>query len=273
MSIIISDSTCDLTIEEAKVLGVKTLPIKLFFGADEYIDKITITNSDFYARLAAESVMPTTTLLNPDEFLNEFEKHPDDDIIVLTLSSKLSGSHQSAVMAKEMSERDNIYVVDSRSVSIGFGLLVTEAARLNSAGVPASEIAEIITELAGKVRVFAIVDTLKYLIKGGRLGSVSGYVGTLLDIKPIIGISDGEVQLISKARGYKETLKKFGEIVEKHGPIDMGKPVFFGHGCSEENMNRVKGHFGFDAPTYIIGSVVGVHAGPGAAAIAYFKKE
>ena len=272
MSVIISDSTCDLTIEEAKELNVKILPIKLFFGADEYIDKITITNSDFYARLVSENVMPTTTLLNPDDFLKEFEKYPEDDIVVLTLSSKLSGSYQSAAMAKEMSGRDNIYVIDSRSVSIGFGLLVTEAVRLNDAGVSASEIAERINALAGKVRVFAIVDTLKYLIKGGRLGSVSGYVGTLLDIKPIIGIADGEVQLISKARGYKETLKKFGEIVEKHGPIDMEKAIFFGHGCSEENMNRLKGHFGFEAPTYIIGSVVGVHAGPGAAAIAYFER-
>ena len=273
MPVIISDSTCDLTMEEAEGLGVKIIPIKLFFGEEEFIDKITITDSDFYDRLASENVIPTTTLLNPNDFLKEFEKCKNDDIVVLTLSSKLSGSYQSAVMAKEMSGRDNIYVIDSRSVSIGFGLLVTEAARLNNAGASAAEIAEKITALVGKLKVFAVVDTLKYLVKGGRLGSVSGYVGTLLDIKPIIGVTDGEVKLISKARGYNATLEKLGEIVAQNGPIDTGKPFCFGHGCSEKNINKLKDYFGFNAPTYIVGSVVGVHAGPGAAAIAYFEKD
>ncbi len=139
---IITDSTSDFSLEDAQKLDIEIVPLKVNFGSDEYIDKFTISNEQFYKRLGSSDVLPTTTLVNPEQFIESFNKYPHDEIVGIFLSPKLSGTFQSAAMAKEAVDRENIYLVDSTSTTIGLSLLVKEAIRLKGNGLSAQAIFE-----------------------------------------------------------------------------------------------------------------------------------
>ena len=274
MPVIITDSTCDLSLAQAEALGVEMLSLRLNFGSQEFLDKRTITNEDFFAKMAASAELPTTTLISVGEFSDAFARHPHEPILAVLVSHKLSGTYQSAVVAKELSGRDDIYLVDSLSVTLGLGMLVIYAAALRDAGKTVEQIAHELLQKRASLRIYAVIDTLKYLVKGGRLSAAQGAVGSVLGVKPIIKIADGELHSVAKARGMKAGVREIARMIEHGAHIDRTMPHCLGHTGSPETVAQLRAELDLtDAESYLIGSVVGAHAGPGAAAVAFFEQQ
>lgn len=275
---IIVDSTADLIPEiESKV---SIVPLTLHFGDEEYIDGVTITNKEFYEKLIETDVLPTTSQATPASYAPFFDEvnKAGDSAVVITLSSTLSGTYQSAVIAA--SDYENIFVVDSQTVAIGTGILTEYAIQLVESGLTAKEIAEKLEEIKNKVTIVAMVDTLEYLKKGGRVSKTVAFAGGLLNIKPVIGFKDGEIIMLGKARGSKQGNNLLVSEIENCGGVDFEKPVLLGYtGLSDvllqkyvEDSKALWQHAKTELKTALIGSVIGTHVGPGAVAVAFFKK-
>ena len=275
---IITDSTADLTVEFKDRVGV--VPLTVRFGEDEYIDGVTINHRIFYEKLIESDTLPTTSQATPDAFMKEFErvKQAGTGALVITISSKFSGTYQSAVIAAE--EYENIYVVDSGSAAIGSSILVELAVKLAEEGLTAREIAEKLEEEKGKIMIVALVDTLEYLKKGGRISKTVALAGAVLNIKPVLSVTDGEINMLGKARGSKMGNNLLVQEIEKAGGVDFSKPVLLGYsGLSDAVLqkyiedSRHIWNSGLESVRYTtIGSVIGTHVGPGAVAAAFFKK-
>ena len=257
------------------------VPLTVNFGTDSYADGIEIDNNTFYDKLVTSDVMPTTSQPTPDAFAQVFEKivNDGDEAVVITISSKLSGTYQSASIAAADYE-GKIFVVDGYTVAIGTGALAEYAVQLADAGKSAAEIAETLEKEKANIRVYAVVDTLEYLKKGGRVSAAVAFAGGLLNFKPVIAIADGVVQSITKGRGNKQANTLMNQEVEKSGEICFDKPFIIGYTGKADTLmqayiadNIVM--WGGDAAkihTAPLGSVVGTHAGPGAVALGYFVK-
>lgn len=276
---IITDSTCDLTPARAAALGVRVLPMTVQFGEESFRDGLDISNADFYARLRQAQTLPTTSQINPDVFVSAFREvlARGNQVLGIFVSSELSGTVQSAFIAKEMLDSGDVFVVDSRQVALSLGLLVSEAVRLRDAGATAAEAAAQLTALREKARLYAVVDTLKYLKIGGRVSAATAVVGGVLGITPIVALKNGKVESAGKARGRKAGVQWIREQADSE-PIDFSRPLALGHTDCPEALAAVSEGFSdlaarFAAVTSCeIGSVVGTHAGPGAAGVAYFVK-
>lgn len=274
---IIVDSTADL-MPEVKA-RVSVVPLTVHFGDEEFIDGVTIDHKTFYEKLVETDVHPTTSQATPAGFMEAYEKvkQAGESAVVITLSSKLSGTYQSAVIAA--GDYENIYVVDSGSAAIGGGILVELALRLLDEGLHAQEIAARLEAEKGKIRIVALVDTLAYLKKGGRISKTVAFAGAVLNIKPVLAVTDGEIQLLGKARGSKMGNNLLVQEIEKAGGVDFSKPVLMGYtGLSDALLlkyiedSRRLWEGGLEQVRYTtIGSVIGTHAGPGAIAVAFFK--
>ena len=250
-------------------MGVELIPLKVTIDGKTYLDKFELTNEEFYEKMAKAEDIPVTTLASPHDFIDKFDEHPDDDIICITVSSKLSGTYQSAVIAKEETGRNNIHIIDSCSVSLGAGILVEYAAKMIENGEKAADIGAKLSEIAPKIELYAAVDTLKYLVKGGRLGKASGAVGSLLGIKPILRVKDGVIENVSKERGMAKAVAKMKALVEKNTDyLENDFPITYGHSNNESGMEILMAQMSRTGSRYFIGSVVGTHAGPGAVGIA-----
>ena len=274
---IIVDSTADL-VSECKS-RVSIVPLTVHFGQEEYIDGITIDHKTFYEKLVESDVLPTTSQAAPDAFMKEFDKVKEagDSAVVITLSSKFSGTYQSAMIAA--AEYENIYVVDSGSAAMGSGILTELALGLAEEGMDAFEIARRLEEEKKKIVIVALVDTLEYLKKGGRVSKTVAFAGTVLNIKPVISVVDGEIAVLGKARGSKMGNNLLVQEIEKAGGVDFSKPVLLGYsGLSDALLLKYiedSKHIwekGLHQVRYTtIGSVIGTHAGPGAVAVGFFK--
>lgn len=274
---IIVDSTSDL-MPEARA-RVSVVPLTVHFGDEEFIDGVTIDHKTFYEKLVETDVHPTTSQATPASFMAEYEKaaQAGESAVVITLSSKLSGTYQSAVIAA--GDYENIYVVDSGNVAIGGGILVELALRLLDQGLEAPEITAQLEAEKEKVRIVALLDTLEYLKKVGRISKTVAFAGTVLNIKPVVSVTDGEIQMLGKARGSRMGNNLLVQEIEKAGGVDFSKPVLLGYtGLSDALLlkyiedSRQLWEAGLDQVRYTsIGSVIGTHAGPGAIAVAFFK--
>ena len=275
---IIIDSTADLMPEYKSRVSV--VPLTVHFGEEEYIDGVTIDHKTFYEKLIESDVLPSTSQATPDAFMKEFEKAKTagEAAVVITLASKFSGTYQSAMIAA--AEYEDIYVVDSASAAMGSGILVELAFRLLDEGKPAEEIAAILEEEKKKIVIVALVDTLEYLKKGGRVSKTVAFAGTVLNIKPVLSVVDGEINMLGKARGSKMGNNLLVQEIDKAGGIDFSKPVLLGYsGISDALLQKY-----IEDSRYIwegnlkevryttVGSVIGTHAGPGAVVVALFKK-
>lgn len=266
---LIADSTCDITIKDCERMGVELIPLKVTIDGKTYLDKFELTNEEFYEKMAKAEDIPVTTLASPHDFMGKFDEYPDDDIICITVSSKLSGTYQSAVIAKEETGRNNIHIIDSCNVSLGAGILVEYAAKMIENGEKAADIGAKLNEIAPKIELYAAVDTLKYLVKGGRLGKASGAVGSLLGIKPILRVKDGVIENVSKERGLAKALSKMKSLIEENTDyLENDFPITYGHSNNESGMESLMAQMSRSGSRYFIGSVVGTHAGPGAVGIA-----
>lgn len=275
---IIVDSTADLMPDYKKRVNI--VPLTVNFGDTEYIDGVTIDHKTFYEKLVESDVLPTTSQATPDAFMKEFDKAKEagESAVVITLASKFSGTYQSAVIAAE--DYDNIYIVDSTSCAMGSGILVELAFKLLDSGMSAEEIAKTLEEEKKKIIIVALVDTLEYLKKGGRVSKTVAFAGTLLNIKPVLSVTDGEINMLGKARGSKMGNNLLVEEIKKAGGVDFSKPVLLGYsGISdalllkyiEDSKHIWEGNL--DEVRYTtVGSVIGTHAGPGAVVVAFFKK-
>ncbi len=278
---IIVDSASDITLERAKELKLDFLPLKTIFGEEEFLDGVTLNHREFYEKLIESDVHPTTSQIPPYEFEQLFEqvKADGDTAVCITISGKLSGTYQSANIAAEDYE-DYVTIVDSDNVAVGEQLLIELAVKLRDEGKTAKEIAEILEVEKKKVRLIALLDTLEYLKKGGRVSGAAAAVGGLLSIKPVIAIEDGVIAVLGKARGSRNGQNLLREYTTKQGEIDYSKPCILAYtGLSDELLKKYiadsqeiyKG-FGKELPISTIGSTIGTHAGPGAIAVAFFVK-
>lgn len=276
---IIVDSTADLVPEMKE--RVYVVPLTVHFGEEEYIDGVTIDHKTFYEKLIESDVLPTTSQAIPDAFMKEFEKTKEsgEAAVVITLASKFSGTYQSAIIAAE--DYENIYIVDSGTAAMGSGILVELAFKLLDEGKSAKEIAEKLEEEKKKIVIVALVDTLEYLKKGGRISKAVAFAGGVLNIKPVLSVIDGEINMLGKARGSKMGNNLLVQEIDKAGGIDFGKPVLLGYsGISDALLQKY-----IEDSRYIwegnlkevryttLGSVIGTHAGPGAVVVAFFKNE
>ncbi len=275
---IITDSTADLI--PAIKAQVTTVPLTVHFGNEEFVDGITIDHKTFYEKLIETDVMPSTSQATPAAFADVFAAiaAAGESAVVITLSENLSGTYQSAVIAA--GEYENIYVVDSGSAAIGSGILVELALQLAQQGLDAKQIAARLEEEKKNIRVVALVDTLEYLKRGGRISKSVAFAGSLLNIKPVLAIEDGQIQILGKARGSKQGNNLLVQQIENAGGVDFNRPVLLGYtGLSDMLLQKYiqdskrLWEYGTDAlHTTAIGSVIGTHAGPGAVAVAFFKK-
>ena len=279
---LIADSACDMTQQEAREQGVIILPLKTVIDEVEYLDGVTITTEEFYAKLESCKDLPTTSQLSPAEFGSAFQPivAAGDEAVVITLAGKLSGTCQSAAIAAE-DAGGKVWVVDSGNATIGQNILLRYAVRLRDQGMSGGEIAKALEEAKGRVRLLARVDTLEYLMRGGRLSRTAAIAGTLLHIKPVISVEDGEIHVLGKARGSKQSDNMLTEFIGKTGGIDFSMPVMLAYSGTDDALLKGyidnsralwEGHLD-DLPVTMIGSTISTHAGPGAIAVAFFAKE
>lgn len=275
---IIVDSSTDVS--EKYREKIQFVPLTVRFGDKEYLDGVELSKHQFYEMLVESDALPTTSQATPAAFAEYLESvaSAGDSAVVITLSSKLSGTYQSAVLAAE--DYPNIYVVDSQSVAIGTGVLAQYAVELAQQGMDAEEIAQVLTQQREKVCVVALLDTLEYLKKGGRISKTVAFAGGMLNIKPVVTIQDGAVALIGKARGSRNGNNLLVEKINQAGGVDFDRPVLLGYtGLSpallekyvedskplwEKHVDQLDG--------CLLCSVIGTHVGPGAVAVAFFKK-
>ena len=275
---IVVDSTADTTPEIRDRLTV--VPLTVYFGDQEYVDGITITHKQFYEKLVESDVMPTTSQPTPEAFADVFRQaeQADEQVVVLTVSSKLSGTYQSATIAAA-DYPGRVWVVDTQSVAIGSGILAELALRMAGQGMDAPSIAAQLERERENIRVIALLDTLEYLKKGGRISKTVAFAGGMLSIKPVAAIQNGEIAILGKARGSKQGNNLLITEIQKAGGVNFDKPLLLGYtGLSDALLEKYvldscelwDGH-GDCIRSTIIGSVIGTHAGPGAIAAAFFK--
>lgn len=278
---ILFDSASDISLEEANAMGAELISIKIRFGDEEFSDGVDLTREEFFKKLSGSDKLPQTSQINPAEFAAAFEKLTSDgsEVVCITLSSKLSGTFKNAVGAAEKFG-GKVFVVDSLNASTGEKILCQHALRLVKEGLGAAEIAAALDEGKGRIRVLAVLDTLKFLKMGGRISAVTAFAGEMLSIKPVIGIVDGEVKLLGKAIGSKKSGNLFTKLIKENG-VDFSMPHGVMWSGADDSMLKRYVEDSRDLwaaetdslPAYMIGSTIGTHIGPGAIGVAFYSKK
>lgn len=276
---IITDSASDMSPAEHPALAV--LPLSVTFGTDVYMDGIDIDHQRFYEMLVERDELPKTGQVNPYAFSQAISevREAGDKAVIITVGAKLSGTNQSARTALAEAPGGDVFVVDSNNVTLGERVLVEYALRLVDEGRSASQIAAAVEAVRDRVVVIGLLETLEYLVRGGRLSAAAGAVGTLLNVKPVVAVEDGLIVQLGKARGSKNGRNLLNQKVEKAGGIDFSMPLALGYtGLSDAVLKKYiedsaalwAGHTEGELPVHTIGATIGTHVGPGAVAVAFF---
>ena len=284
---IISDGPCDFTREEAQQYGVGIVPAYITFDQETYLKEgIDISTVDYFNRLIEDkNIRPKTAQPNPQDYLDAYTPHlqAGKDILVLTISSKLSGSYSSATMAAEMAKEEypnqSICVVDSQSVTIGQGLVLREILRMRDAGHSLQDAVALTEKVRETARAYFTLDTLEFLKRGGRVGPTTALVGGILGLRPILQVENGEVSQLDSVRGKKQALALMEEaIVETLADVKEDINICVGHIFNEEEATEFKANtekklgIKINTPVTVVSASVGTHAGPGALGFAYCRK-
>ncbi|HHX74599.1 MAG TPA: DegV family protein [Firmicutes bacterium] len=276
---IITDSTADLPRGLADQLGITVVPLKVHFGEEEYLDWIDLDPDSFYAKLAASTALPRTSQPAPADFEAVYKKAAaeHDSIISIHLSSALSGTYQSAVIAKNSLPELDLTVVDSGLASMAFGIVVLEAARAARAGRGREEILAQIERQLSQVRVYFAVDTLEYLQRNGRIGKAAALVGGLLNVKPLLTLKDGIVVPKEKVRGKIKAMERLLDLVQEEADGPVGGKAVILHGNEPEKAGelteKLQQRYNFsEVMVSSIGAVIGTHAGPGVLAVCVLQE-
>lgn len=274
----IIDAACDLSAKEAEAMGITLIPMTITFGSNEYKAGLDITNEEFYNKLVAGNELPSTSQPSPYTYECAYRQVKDagDEAIVLCLSSALSGTYQSASIAADGFE-DCIYVIDSKVVTVAQRLLLEYGMALKEQGLSAKQIAIELERKKDDLCIYGAVDTLEYLIRGGRLSKTAGAVGSVLGIKPVLMIKDGALIVAGKARGAKAAIAMTHKFINDIG-VDFSMPYALGYTGNDASvitpfqntlgLNRSNS----EVPVYKVGSAVGTHVGPGLVLAAFFRK-
>ena len=278
---IITDSGSDIL--PGEYANADVLPLSIAFGETTYQDGVDLTHQRFYELLVESDELPTTGQVNPYAFSQALDRAhaAGDEAVIVTLSSKLSGTHQSAMIAASQA-KGHVRVVDSLNVCVGERILVQLACRLAAQGLSAAQIADQLETARYRIHVVALLDTLEYLRKGGRISGAAGAVGELLAIKPVISIDEGRVVVLGKARGSKNGRNLLNQQVKAAGGIDFSMPLALGYaGLSRKLLDKyiadshdlwAEGYPDGNLPVYTVGATIGTHVGPGAIALGFFRR-
>ena len=274
---IIIDSTVDSIDKFENQTAI--VPLSIHFGEEEYIDGVTIDHKMFYDKLIETDVFPSTSQATPFAFAQEFERvvAAGDEAVVITIASELSGTYQSAVTAAR--DFEGIYVVDSSTATIGAGCLLEYALQLVEEGMSAADIAQELERVKDRIIIVALLDTLEYLKRGGRISATVAFAGGLLKIKPVVALKNGVIEVLGKARGSKQGKNLLVQQIQACGGVDFDMPVMLGYtGLSDDVLLKYKEDSRYLWESYrddlnhtSVGSVVGTHVGPGAIAVAFFR--
>ncbi|HEX74197.1 MAG TPA: DegV family protein [Dehalococcoidia bacterium] len=273
---IVTDSLSDITDDIAEGLGITVVPLTVSFGKESFLDRITMSTDEFYHRLVHDPIWPTTTQPPPGAFVDVYNKLAEetDEILVITLSTKLSGTYQSALAAKSMvDEKCRIEVIDSLTVAMGLGLIVIAAAKAVQAGANLDEVTDLVRRAIPRSHLFAFFDTLKYLAKGGRIGKAQGLLGAMLSIKPILTVKDGEMSPLTRVRSRAAGMDYLYNSVAGFPNIE-GLAVE--HSTTPDDADKLIERFGSLFPkeriySSTISPVVGTYAGPSAMAVSVLE--
>ncbi len=273
------DSASDLLPDEAGGLGVTVLPMQVTFGDRTYEDGVTLSHEEFYKKLESGKEFPTTSQISPGAFGACFEDLTADgsELVVITISSKFSGTYQSACIAAADFD-GRVFVVDSLSLSLGERVLLMRGLELEAEGIGAGEIAAKLDEEKKRLHVIAMMDTLEYLKKGGRISPTVAFAGGLLGIKPAVQVIDGQVVLAGTARGAAKCHALVKSLIDSHGGMNWAKPVALVYSASDKGLQEFLGKnpelfpVRCKLPVHSLGCAVGAHIGPGAYGVAFFEK-
>ena len=275
---VVTDSTADIPPEMREELGIHVVPLKVIFGDEEFIDGVTMQAPEFYTRLVEEDVFPTTSQPSPGEFIEAYRGLLDrfDGIVSIHISAELSGTIDSATQARAQMEDvgEAIRIVDSRSVGMGIGLVVLEAARAAQAGGDLDSVAKLAEDLVPRSGLIFLLDTLEYLRRGGRIGPASAFLGTLLRFRPLLQIDEGVVKPLARPRSRRKGIERIRAHIESVGTLHTvavctaDDPVGAADLAQAIN-DLVPGEL---AAMSTIGPVIGAHAGPGVIGVAYLTK-
>ena len=276
---ILVDSSADYTAEEVKSLNMELVPINITINDTNYRDGIDITKDELYQMLLDTDAFPMTAQPSPQEFLDIFEdaKEKGDSLIYLSLSSGLSGTFQSATLAKNMAEYDEIYLVDTLSATRAIRIMAEYASKLRDEGKTAAEIVAALDEFKSRVVIYAALDTLEYLYKGGRLNKATAAVGELANLKPIITVNEeGKIGVPAKALGRNKALASLSKLITEKG-IDSSFPSYSIYAYGEENTEKLEQKLETSGVSITkrlqVGATIGSHIGPGAYGLIFVAKK
>lgn len=286
---IIVDSSADIEEDYARGHGIQIIPMTITFGNEEFAEGVDITRTEFFQRLVETDELPRTSQIPPMVFQDIFQEivTAGDTAVVITLSSHISGTYQSACIAAAPF-KESVFVVDSENATIGERLLAERAWALREEGLSAADIAYCLDQEKKDIRLVASLDTLEYLHRGGRISGAAAAIGGLLSIKPVVGVVDGDVVVLGKARGSKASRNMVFEEIEKAGGVDLTRPIWVAYsGLSDKTARKYiadslaiateKGLISspdeIEMPLTLVGAVIGTHVGPGGVAFAFFARE
>ena len=277
---IVTDSSSDFDPAVAKRRQVELVSMPIQFGKATFLDGKSINGEVFYKLLKEGKENPSTSQPTPSDFLKVFEraKAAGDQVVAVLLSSVLSGTIQSAMLAREMCDYDQIYIVDSLSATAGIQILVNHACKLRDSGLKAPDIVSELERIKGRIRIFAVIDTLEYLRRGGRISSLQAGLGTVTKLKPVIAVRDGAVAVAAKAFGTAAATKQLLKFITDH-PVDDTFPSYFLYTDDKTREElllprlRELGALPQRLHYCCIGATIGTHIGPGAFGLAYIEQD
>ncbi len=276
---VVTDSGSDLPKSTREQYNIHVVPLSIQFGEEIYRDGVELSADQFYHRLTESADLPSTCQPSPADFVKCYEEisEPGDQIISVHLSSKLSGTYQSAVLASTMVEDRDIHVIDTKSASLGIGLVVVAVAEAVQNGASVEEAVALAERVIDELKVYFVVDTLEYLRRNGRIGAASALVGSLLNIKPVLTLENGIVTPFDKVRGKAKAVRKIFDILGDYIKARPGQRLRIGlsHGNvlheAQQLVDRIKSEFaGNDLIVELVGPTIGVHAGPGTIALMWY---
>lgn len=276
---IVTDTLSDITGDLAAQLGITTVPLYVRFGEEVYRDRVDITSEDFYRRLVNEPKLPSTTQPTPNDFAEVYKKlaQETDEILVIVVSSKLSGTYQSALQAKDYAKgKCRIEIVDSMTVALAEGLIVAAAVKAVKEGANLDKVTEMARKATGRSHLIAYFDTLKYLAKGGRIGKAKEFLGSMLSVKQILTVKDGEMAPLTRVRSLRAGLDYLYSVVAGYQNNIEGLGVEYT--TNPEDADVLTERFGAIFPKArilrsIISPVIGTYSGPNAMAISILEAE
>lgn len=274
---IVTDSTADLPLELASQLHIAVVPLTVFFGDQAYLDEIELDNNGFYQKLAISKELPRTSQPAPAAFQETFQRLIDEGaeaILSIHLSSKLSGTYQSACTARDMLENTRgvpIEILDSRSVSVGMNYAIQQAAHMAQEGKSLEEIKAYTENTLSRTSILAVLDTLEFVRRGGRIGGASAFLGNMLSFKPIVSLKDGEVVPVERPRTRNKAYARIAQLLAETGDIEYVAIAESNDEVGQQLAEALKGVYAGEVPVYRLGAVLGTHTGPGTAAIAFVK--